>query len=286
MGCGKYALILAKNLFITSFSMENDMFVLSPGSEVIKYSLKDRQLEGLGSLLPHDKWDSAYWPTYDRERKLIYFEAININISLLPNIFSINIANNKDCPVKIVEGRKPSISPTGDFLAYYQHPYELWVLEINSGSKKNIVRDISNDQPVVWISEHDLLYTNSRNELIRLDTVSGSTKFTGYKSVIPAEISPDGNSVLCGSYDGSKIFIYAIKTNKITVIKRTYIFSMGSSLVWSHNGQSFLYTRQVLSNLIKFDENRSLFLFSLEEGKEIKLSDKYSLFGGVSVNDQ
>ena len=117
---------------------------------------------------------------------------------------------------------------------------------------------------------------------MRLDTVSGNVESTGHDYVIPAALSPEGDQVLCGSYDGAKIFMYTIKTNKINVLKKTKLFSMGSNFVWSHDGKYFLYTRQTLSNLIKFNEIRSLFLYSLE-GREIKLLYKFSLFGGISI---
>ncbi|BBO67243.1 hypothetical protein DSCA_11730 [Desulfosarcina alkanivorans] len=79
-----------------------------------------------------------------------------------------------------------------------------------------------------------------------------------------------------------KIYLYTIKTNNIKLLKKNNLFSMGSSFVWRNDGKSFLYTRQTFRNLIKLNEIPSLFLYSLD-GKEKKLIDKYSFFGGVQI---
>jgi WD40 repeat protein len=264
-------------------NMETDLFVISPGNEVILYQLKDGKIRGLNSLLPDDKWSNAYWPCYDKGNKIIYFEAENKDFKISRQIFYIDLDDKTENPRKVVVGRRPSISPNGHLLAFYRHPNELWVLEINSQKKMRIVCDISDYQPTVWISEKSLLYADKNNHLMKLDVISKKTEYTSYDYVIPAALSPDGSQVLCGSYDGKKIFLYTIKTNKIKILKKTNIISMGSSFVWRNDGQSFFYTRQTFGNIMKFNEIRSLFLYSLD-GKEQKLIDRYSLFGGVQLN--
>ena len=52
--------------------MEPELFVMSPGNEMILYRLKDGKIRGLNSLLPDDKWGNAYWPCYDKANKIIY----------------------------------------------------------------------------------------------------------------------------------------------------------------------------------------------------------------------
>lgn len=265
----------------SSDHMKKESVIISPGGQLIKYSLINGTLKKRSDLLPDKQWSNAYWPTYDREKGLIYFEAENKEFGWSRSIFYIDINDEKQHPIKIIEGRRPSVSPDGRSLAYYQHPNQLWILELESQKNKKIVSDILDCQPVVWISNQQLLYADATNHLIRLNIVSENAENTGHNNILPGALSPDGYSVLCGSYDGSKISIYTVKTNELTVLKKSIFFSMGSSFVWSHDGKSFLYTRQTLSNLIKLDEIRSLFLYSLA-GKEIKLIDKFSLFGGVS----
>jgi WD40 repeat protein len=145
-----------------------------------------------------------------------------------------------------------------------------------------LVDNISDYQPTVWISDRSLLYTDMNNHLMKYDVISNKTEDTSYDYGIPAALSPDGSQVLCGSYDGKKIYIYTIKTNEIKLLKKTNLCSMGSSFVWRNDGKSFLYTRQTLGNIIKLNEISSLFLYSLD-GKEKKLIDKFSLFGGVQL---
>ena len=129
-------LLLAQPVF-SSNNMGNDLFVISPGGELIKYSLENGKLKRLNSLLADKKWSDAYWPTYDREKKLIYFEAENKDFGQSRQIFYINIVKKNQRPIKVIEGRRPSISLNGCLLAYYQHPNELWILEIKSQKKKS-----------------------------------------------------------------------------------------------------------------------------------------------------
>lgn len=261
--------------------MVKESFIISPGGQLIKYSLTNSILEKHSKLLPGQQWSNVYWPTYDRGKGLLYFEAENKDFGWSRSIFCLDITNENQQAIKIIEGRRPSVSPDGRLLAYYQHPNQLWVLELESQENKKVVSNISDYQPVVWISNQQLLYTDVNNHLMRLDVGSGGMDNTGHNAIIPGALSPDGDNVLCGSYDGSKIVMYFVKTNKVTVLKKSIFFSMGSSFVWSHDGKFFLYTRQILSNLIKLKEIRSLFLYSLG-GEEIKLINKFSLFGGVS----
>ena len=267
----------------SSERMESELFVISPGNEMILYRLRDGKIRGLNSLLPDNKYINVYWPCHSKGNKIIYFEAENKNFGLSRQIFCIELGDKTKNPRKVVEGRRPSISSNGKFLSYYRHPNELWMLEIDSQKEMRLVSDISDYQPAVWISEQSLLYNDKNNHLMKLDVFSNKTDNTSYDYVIPAALSPDGNRVLCGSYDGKKIFLYLIKNNKIELIKKTMFFSMGSSFVWRNDGKSFLYTRQTFANLMKFNEIQSLFLYSLK-GKEQKLIDKYSLFGGLSLN--
>lgn len=268
---------------LSSEIMKSELFVISPGNEMIFYRLKDDEIRGLSNFLPDKKWINVYWPCYSKENNKLYFEAENKTFGPSRQIFCIELNGKTKKPRKVVEGRRPSISPNGKLLSYYRHPNELWMLEIDRQKEIRFVSDISDYQPAVWISESSLLYTDKNNRLMKLDVFSNKIENTNYDNIIPAALSPDGNWVLCGSYDGKKIFLYTIKDNKIEIIKKTMYFSMGSSFVWRNDGKSFLYTRQTFANLLKLNEIRSLFLYSLS-GKEQKLIDKFSLFGGTSLH--
>ena len=87
---------------------------------------------------------------------------------------------------------------------------------------------------------------------------------------------------MCGSYDGKSISIYDVSTNEVSKVKESSIFSMGSSFIWYQDSKQFLYTRQSFKNLVTLNESRSLFLY-LSNGEEIKLIDKFALFGGVYI---
>lgn len=188
----------------SSERMESELFVISPGNEMILYRLRDGKIRGLNSFLPDNKYINVYWPCYSKRNKIIYFEAENKNFGLSRQIFCIELGDKTKNPRKVVEGRRPSISSNGKLLSYYRHPNELWMLEIDSQKEMRLVSDISDYQPAVWISEQSLLYNDKNNHLMKLDVFSNKTDNTSYDDVIPAALSPDGNRVLCGSYDGKK----------------------------------------------------------------------------------
>ncbi len=268
----------------SSDNMKKDIFIVSSGGGLIEYSLTNNKLKRLDCLLSNKQWNNVYWPIYDKKRGLIYFEAENEKFGHSRQIFCVSVSNKKKSVTQVTKGRRPSISLNGHMLAYYLHPNQLWVLDKSNNKKKKVLSNIADYQPVVWISNQHLLYTDINGYLMRLDVASGKTNCTGHKNIIPGALSPDGNSVLCGSYSGHKIFIYTISDNEIRTLIKSKIYSMGSSFVWSSDGKYFLYTKQTLSNLIKFEESRSLFLYLiLPKGKEIKLVEKFSLFGGVSI---
>jgi Tol biopolymer transport system component len=262
--------------------MQNTLFIISNGNELVELLIQNGALSTTNNLFVDKKWDSMIWPSYDKKNGLLYFEAKNDDFGWASQIFSKKLCDKKEHPIKVIKGLSPSISPNGSLLVYYQHPNQLWLLEIKSQAKKQIVSNVSNGKPIVWISDKDFLFTDKNEKLIRMDVVSGRVKNTGHQYVIPDALSPDGERVLCGSYDGQKIFIYTIKTNSITTFKKTFFFSMGSSFVWTLDGKQFLYTRQTLLNLIQLNESRSLFLCSLD-GKEKKLIDWFALFGGFAL---
>jgi len=265
----------------SSDKMKKENFIISPGGVLIEYVLENGSIKGSGSLPESKQWSDSYWPSYDRKNGLIYFEAEHKGSGWSRQIFFIAIDDKKMNPIRVVEGRQPSISLDGSMLAYSRHPNQLWLFDIKSKESKKAASDILAAQPVVWISSKDLLYSDLNNNLVRYDIGAGKADKTGHDHVIPGALSPGENRVLCGSYDGSKILMYTINTNKIEVLKKSILFSMGSSFVWSRNGKYFLYTKQTLSNLIRLNESRSLYRYAFG-GEETLLIDKFSLFGGFS----
>jgi Tol biopolymer transport system component len=275
-------LISSARTVLSNENMVEDLLVLSPGGDIILYILENGDIKGIRSLLEGKKWSSAYWPSYSKKNGAVFFEAENSDYGLSRQIFYTKALEKNQGPTKVIKGRRPSVSLNGRFLAYYIHPNELWVLDLELKTKMNLVRDMADFQPAVWISNSYILYTNSQIHLMKLDTVSGKAEDTGYNNIFPSALSPDGDRVLCVSDNGRQILLYTIDSNKMDSVKKTNLLSMGSSFVWSHNGKSFLYTRQTLSKVIKFNEMHSLFLYSLD-GNEKRLADKFSLFGGFSI---
>lgn len=264
---------------------EKKYFIISSGGHLAKYSLINNEFRYIKNILPDKKWANAYWPTYDKKNKILYFEANNYDIGLSICLFSKKIAANDQPPEKLIEGRNPSISSNGEYLAYYRHPNQLWLLTIKTHETRILLKNFLDHVPVVWTSSQELLYSDTDHHMMRLNIDTGDLNDTDHKYIIPITLSPLGNKVLCSAYDGSGIFLYDIKTNQIETIRKSIFFSMGSSL-WLNDGKHFLYTRQILANQIKLNESQSLFVYSLADGKEAILSDKFSLFGGLSINEE
>lgn len=233
----------------------------------------------LTDILNRTKWSNVYWPSFDEKSEKIYFEALQEGEGRSAYIYSVNLLSKDLQPQKILQGRKPSLSPDGNMLAYYLHPNKLWLFNISEQTNRLIGTDIPNRRPAVWISQYRLLYNNLENMLIILDTSTGKKKLTGYDGIVAGALSPDGKKVLCVDVNGRKIFLYVIKTNKMSLIKKSKHLSIGSSFVWSADGNSFLYTRQTWANQLKLSEASDMFQYLLD-GKERRVFRNIALFGG------
>lgn len=264
------------------YAFGNKELILSNGSSLISCSINDNKLSKFREILNRNNWSYVSWPSYDPVNEIIYFEAQNNVHGFSRMIFGITRPFNSETEKKIIEGRRPAISPDGSLLCFYRHPNQLWVLNIKTNDSHLLLSNFADYQPTVWISDQSILYSDTDNQLIKFDVVGGKAEPAGHKFIIPGAISPDRKQVLCGSYDGKSIYFYNIDKNEVVKIKKSGIFSMGTSFLWSQDDEQFLYTRQTFTNLIKFNESRSLFLF-LSKKKEIELIDKFELFGGTSL---
>ena len=281
-----FTVIVAIGIFCrqTCYAFESGTFLLSNGTSLIKCIIKENKASLTKDLLNGNEWSYVTWPCYDKKSEAIYFEAENKNYGSNRAVFTLtlNTSLNSKKVTKVIEGRFPAISLTGDLLCFYRYPNQLWLLNTKTMDSRILISNFANYQPAIWISDKHLLYSDIDNNLIKLDVLSGVAEPTGHKFLIPGALSPDRKIVLCGSYDGKSITFYHISTNDVTKIEESSIFSMGSSFVWSQDSKQFLCTRQTFSNLIKFNESRALYKYSIN-GKRVKLIDRFALLGGISL---
>lgn len=257
-------------------------YILATGGGLNLAVLKNGHDLLLTDILNKTKWSNAYWPSFDEKHGNIYFEALQEGEGRSAYIYSVNLLSKDLQPKKILRGRKPSLSPDGNMLAYYLHPNQLWIFNIKKQENRLIATDIPNSLPPVWISQFRLLYNDLNGKLIILDTKTAKKEATDFGGVIAGSLSPDGEKVLCVDVDGRKIFLYVIKTNEMSLIEKSKHLSIGSSFVWSGDGNSFLYTRQTWANQLKLSEARDMFQYSLD-GKERRVFRNIALFGGFAL---
>jgi Tol biopolymer transport system component len=239
----------------------------------------------LTDILDRSEWSNVYWPSFDEKSGNIYFEALYIGEGHSAYIYSVNLRSKDLQPKKILPGRKPSLSPDGNLLVYYLHPNQLWLFNIKEQENRLIATDVPNSRPPVWISQFRLVYNDLNGKLIIFDTKTSDKETTGFGGVVAGALSPDGEKVLCVDVDGRKIYLYFIKTNKMGLIEESKHLSIGSSFVWSADGNSFLYTRQTWTNQLNLSEASDMFQYALA-GKERRVFRNIALFGGFALSTE
>lgn len=254
-------------------------FVLSLSGVLAQYSPMDYTGEKL-SLLPRERWGSLNWPCYNDNADIMYLEANREPFGGSSHIISTTLLTSTHQPIILTMGKMPSLCPNGEFVAFYRHPNQLWIFEVKTKDSKLLISDIIDIQPAVWISNRHLLYTNTKRNMLILDIISGNITNTGHQDIIPSVLSPSGTHILCGNYNGDKIFLYTPKDNTLKLLKNSKILSLGTSFVWFPSEQAFLYSRQSFwNNLIKFKEGQNLYIHPFDK-KEKKLADQCYLTGG------
>lgn len=260
-------------------------FIASFSGVLQRCTFQDNKISNAGNILNSERWTHVYWPSFDKKNGIIYFFAKNsLEKGASAGIYRLSLLALNQEPIKIINNaRHPSLAPDNNTMAFYRHPNQLWLHNLTETNEKKIVSDIANYQPCVWVSNTHLLYIDLSKDLVLFDTTKGEKQKTGYKSVVPGTLSPDGKKVLCGSSDGKKIYIYSQPSNELKLIKENKVQSVGTSFIWLPDGTGFLFTMQTWSNILKLNESRDLFLCVISENDEYFLFPKIALFGGVFI---
>jgi len=270
-------------------SSKNKMpFLASFSGSLQKGLLSNNQIEIIKSVMDQQKFQNIYWPVYNLMNNLAYFEATeNLDQQgVSTNVYQSNLFVPDEKTKRIIRNAKyPSLSPNGRLLAFYRHPNQLWVYNFKDKIEKKIIDNIMKIQPCVWISNDSLLFYDMSNKMIQFNLLTEEKQETGQVNIIPGALSPDQKIVLCGSSDGKRVFSYSPISKKINLLKENKYCSIGSSFIWLADGSGFLFTQQVWSNILKFNESRDLFVYVFNGG-ETHLLNKIALFGGVSFQHE
>lgn len=279
-----YAVIILVQLFLlANYAMSEEYYLIGTApsrNEMEVFSLNEDVFK-LHKKIELPSISHYQWPSYNRVTHDLYFEGQ----SEVPQhwgsyIYKYNTKNNPQIE-QILKARYPALSPDGKWLTYYRHPGHLGLLNLENKQTKEIADDMYSKKPPVWISNNRMLYYSINNQLVLLDISTGEKRMTGYEKIIPGSLSPDGKTVLCGTYEGRKIILYSIDDNKIETIKESKFLTIGTTFIWRPDGKSFLYKRQKWSSVLQFREGGLLFLFSLEDKTEKDFDSGISIFGGV-----
>jgi hypothetical protein len=268
---------------IAKDTVKQDQFLASFSGALERFTLERGKIRTAENILNSNRWSHVYWPSYDEEKDLIYFVAKDSHDQeLRTNIYRFSFLSQNKEPIRlIINARHPSLSPDNNLMAFYRHPNQLWIQRLEEINERKVASDIANYQPCVWVSNTRLLYVNISNNLILLDLAKGEKQKTGFNSIVPGALSPNGKKVLCGSSDGKKIYYYSPFSNELKLIKENKFRSIGTSFIWLPDGTGFFFTMQKWSNILSFNESRDLFVYTLSDQKETFLVEKIALFGGV-----
>ena len=260
----------------------SERYLLAIGGELGVYAIRDGAMV-LERRVLDAQWGDVAAPNVHPTNGTVYFEAKATRRLGSAKIYSLRSLDSSDAPQEVVEGRSPSLSPDGKKIAFYRHPDQLWLMSLIDHSQEKLADDMARYfRQVVWISSSELLFRDTGDRLMLLNTVSMDRKDTGHRGLVPAALSPDRKRVLCGTSVGRRIVLYSIEDGAVKTLVEKVAFSVGPSPVWSLNGDSFLYTRQRLRSYLRLSEGEDLALRSMG-GKERFVMSEAALFGGVAL---
>lgn len=179
---------------------------------------------------------------------------------------------------KLANGINPSISPDGQKLAFYDKSGSITIFDLETKKSKamNIVASLGSI--LVWISQTDLLFSDTELVLSVLNIDTGLLTGTGITNVLPFSITPDGSKVLCSTMFPSNVLIYDPQENDMIVAIENTSFG----LVWSLDSRGFLFCRyRRLSN--PFKDAPDLYYFSLSNETSYHLAKYFRLHNGIHL---
>jgi hypothetical protein len=271
---------------VNAFGQNNEFYLITDGNNFEIWNLNGNDFVNV-TKLNFNGVTELKWPTYNKLIGDLYFEA-HSEKEKGSYIFKYSAKTKK--LERLFKGEQPTLSPDGSKLAYYhQIPNafpKLALVDLVSMKTSIIEEDFWYQPMIVWVSKDCFLYKKRSGNLSLFNVMNGQDKDTGLDNLWPTVLSPDGTRVLCVSDDDLRIYLYYIETNKIELLEKNFLLKIRADFIWRPDGKSFIYMRQSWSNAFKLDEAFSLFLYSIENGSEKKIKERFYFLGGVEVGEE
>ena len=253
---------------------------MSNGGILLDAVIEDSSFEKKPVQLTIAGLSAMVWPSSGSDGYL-YFQGRGVKEGA--GIFRL-LPDDEDGEVTpVVAGILPSISPSGRYLSFFRIRHKtkrLLVIHVESGRTLVDLSGVGAVQPTVWISDQQMMLNLDDRKLVSLNVSTGEISDLNNPGLVPGAASPDRTKVLCGTYDGKRVYLLDSASGEVRPLIETYFTTVGTNFVWSNNGRAFLYSRQSIKNLVQLRESRDLFLHGVDG--DLKLISDLSLFGGVS----
>lgn len=194
----------------------------------------------------------------------------------------------------------PSFSPDERWFAYFsilnntqeRHqnplkslpPHQLIIQGVDSGEKIILADDAAPPGPrPLWLSNSDILYINFEHQLAQISIKSKEKNIWGAYHVDPLALSSDGTQIICinDAYPATTIYLLNVSKRTIKPIKK--YTSIGRTILWAPDGQSFLFNRAEFFDKWIYWDGKALRLYwhDLKTGKEKKIARRLWLESGI-----
>lgn len=233
---------------------------------------------------------SGIYPSIDKHNNIYFRKTYHSK----PDICCVNATNlNQSNIDTILQGLNPAINQNGTYLLYniFSLTNETTINIFSIKEKKVVltIKDLHKYQyKGIWLTNDYFIYCNSTMSKIICNVATGKKAIMNLPAeIIPCQLSPDKNKILCVNTEYNRLYLYNVKSKKIELLFKEE--SISPSFVWNPDSTGFIYSHKTdfklrfflsLTDLVMSGEKTSLYYRNIN-GQDILIQDKFSLFGGI-----